>query len=100
MMEDGTANYYRHITATCTEKAVFDTFGGWVLDPPIEDIQPSCLHNGFCNFQRGKPPILVDKNDKKVNFAPFDNFLAEPQTKYQPLEIGGRILVYCKGMGK
>ena len=100
LTEDDSMVHYERITATCTEKAIFDTFGGWILDPPVEDVDMRCIPNGFCNFKRGKSPISVTEDDNKVAFAPFNNFLEEPLTKFQPVEKGGHILVYCKGMGK
>ena len=99
MTEDDSVTYYERITATCTEKALFKTFGGWILDPPVEDVDLRCIPNGFCNFKRNKSPIPVMEDDVKVAFAPFNNFLSEPLTTFQAVEIGGHILVYCKGMG-
>ena len=92
-------SYFESITATCTEKIVHDTFGAWILDPPVEDVELKCIPIGFCDVQRGKHPIPVDDGDKKVKFAPFNDFLVEPLTKFGQVEIGGHIFAYCKGQG-
>ena len=97
--DDGEKSYFHSITSTCTEKTIHKTFGGWVLDPPVEDVELNCIPSGFCNVDKAKPPIPVDGNDKKVFFAPYDNFLEESLTKFGPVEIGGRIFAYCKGSG-
>ena len=97
--EDDEKSYFESITATCTEKAVSNTFGGWILDPLVEDVELKCLPVGFCHIKRGKHPIPVEDSDKKVQFAPFNNFLEEPLTKFGPVEIGGHIFAYCKGQG-
>ena len=99
LSEGEETSYFESITATCTAKVVSNTFGGWVLDPVVEDAEHRCLPVGFCNVQRGEQPIPVDDSDKKVLLAPFDNFLEEPLTKLGPGEVGGHIFAYCKGIG-
>ena len=97
--EDDEKSYFEYIQVTCTEKAVSKTFGGWVLDPPVENIDLKCVPSDACNLYRGKAPIPVEDDDKKVWFAPFNNFLDEPLTKFGPVEIGGNIFAYCKDSG-
>ena len=89
-----------YITATCTKKAIHNTFGGWVLDPPLEGIDFKCVPMGMCENQRGTPPIPIEENDRKVVFAPFDDFLEEPLLQFGPVEMGGNIVAYCKGVGQ
>ena len=91
--------HYEYITATCTEKAIHKTFGGWVLDPPVDDSDVKCVPAGLCTNQKGKAPIPVEENDNKVMFAPFNDFLEEPALQFGPVEIGGNIVAYCKGVG-
>ena len=99
LIEDDETSYFEHITAMCTAKEVSKTFAGWVLDPLVEDADLKCIPSGFCNVFKGKPPIPVEEDDKKVYFAPFDNFLEEPLTKFGPVEVGGHMFAYCKGSG-
>ena len=91
--------YYDYITATCTEKAIHNTFGGWVLDPPVEDTSFKCVPTGVCSNEREEAPIPIEENDEKVMFAPFNDFLEEPAMKFGPVEVDGNIIVYCKGTG-
>ena len=70
------------------------------MDPPVENIDIKCVPVGSCDIERGRAPILVEDEDKKVKFAPYDNFIEEPLTKFGPVEVGGHIFAYCKGSGK
>ena len=37
--EDGTVEHHQVLTAVCTEAAILNTFGGWVLQPSVKDKQ-------------------------------------------------------------
>ena len=94
--EDDEISYYEKIGVTCTEKALLNTFGGWVLDPDIEHEDLQCVPAGFCNIEKNKAPIPVEDGDKHVLFAPFKDFLGETLVHFGPVEVGGQIFGYCK----
>ena len=98
-MEEEDKSHYEYISATCTEKAIHETFGGWVLDPPVEDFDLKCVSSGVCKIERGIAPIPVEDGDKNVLFARFTSFLYEPLSKFGPVEIGGTMFAYCKSPG-
>ena len=66
---------------------------------PVDDIDVKCVPAGLCKNQRGTAPIPVEENDNKVMFAPFNDFLEDPALQFGPVEIGGNIVAYCKGVG-
>ena len=35
--EDGRVEHHQVLTAVCTEAAILNTFGGWVLQPSVKD---------------------------------------------------------------
>ena len=92
--------YLKYLNATCIEKARLNTFADWKFEPPTKDIQDiKCVSNGFCNLSREEAPIPVENDYKGVSFVPNTNFLDEQMFSYEPVEIGGSLLIVCKFAG-